>query len=67
MVNAPLLGHEEQGMREPGWYWVKYAISTPWQASLWDGTFWYEVGTAKPQREPFWFTIGPKIEEPKDE
>lgn len=46
--------------REPGWYWVKYAIWTP---EYFDGRSWeYHGGVA----DDYWDAIGPRIPEPEE-
>lgn len=49
---------------EHGWYWVKYTIGTKWEPCYYGENGWVYEGYLKPSG--FWYSVGPKIEEPKE-
>lgn len=54
-------------MRDPGWYWAKYAIGCGWCAVYWDGLAWWEAGCSAPHKDSYFYHIEPKIEQPKEQ
>jgi hypothetical protein len=54
-------------MRDPGWYWVKYAIGTPWECARFTEYGRWDMHGREDRSDDYLFLIGHKIEEPEDE